>query len=94
MTSSSNSARTESSTPAGRLPQPAERLDPSGPVRPYEFEVAVERLCLDSTSYRNIRQRADGDPARMAARIIEIVESRGKMHNPETESGGVAARQR
>ena len=75
--------------PPGALPQPAERLDPAGPVRPYEFEVAVERLCLDSTSFRNIRERAGGDSDGMAARILAIVESRGKMHNPETESGGV-----
>jgi L-erythro-3,5-diaminohexanoate dehydrogenase len=76
--------------PAGALPQPAERLDASGPVRPYEFEVAVERLCLDSTSFRNIRERSDADPGRMADRILEIVRTRGKMHNPETDSGGVA----
>jgi L-erythro-3,5-diaminohexanoate dehydrogenase len=75
--------------PAGALPQPAERLDASGPLRPFEFEVAVERLCLDSTSLRNIRERSDGDPGRMAARILEIVGERGKMHNPETGSGGV-----
>jgi L-erythro-3,5-diaminohexanoate dehydrogenase len=76
--------------PAGALPQPAQRLDASGPVRPYEFEVAVERLCLDSTSFRNIRERSEGDPERMAARILEVVAERGKMHNPETDSGGVA----
>lgn len=75
--------------PAGVLPQPAARLDASGPVRPHELEVAVERLCLDSTSFRNIRERSGADPARMAARIEEIVAARGKMHNPETESGGV-----
>src|SRR5882724_5820651 len=75
--------------PPGALPQPAKRLDPSGPVRPYELEVAVERLCLDSTSHRNIREGAGGDPGRMADRILEIVEARGKLHNPETESGGV-----
>jgi L-erythro-3,5-diaminohexanoate dehydrogenase len=76
--------------PAGALPQPAELLDASGPVRPFEFEVDVERLCLDSTSFRNIRERSDGDPARMADRILEVVALRGKMHNPETDSGGVA----
>ena len=75
--------------PEGSLPQPADRLDASGPVRPHEFEVAVERLCLDSTSFRNIRERCDADPQRMAARIAEIVAERGKMHNPETDSGGV-----
>src|SRR5215213_8063792 len=76
--------------PDGVLPQPAERLEASGPVRPWEFEVAVERLCLDSTSFRNIRERSDADPQRMAERVLEIVAARGKMHNPETDSGGVA----
>lgn len=71
------------------LPQPALRLDASPPVRAREFEVAVERLCLDSTSFRNIRDGADGDSSRMAERILEIVSARGKMHNPETDSGGV-----
>jgi L-erythro-3,5-diaminohexanoate dehydrogenase len=75
--------------PPGVLPQPAERLDPAGPVRPHELEVAVERLSLDSTSFANLRERAGGDPDRIAARITEIVGARGKMHNPETESGGV-----
>jgi L-erythro-3,5-diaminohexanoate dehydrogenase len=75
--------------PAGSLPQPAQRLDPSGPCRPYEVEVEVETLCLDSTSHRRIRDRADGDPDAMARRILEIVAARGKMHNPETDSGGV-----
>jgi L-erythro-3,5-diaminohexanoate dehydrogenase len=76
--------------PPGALPQPAERLDASGPVRPFEFELAVERLCLDSTSFRNIRERSGADPDEMARRIFEVVAARGKMHNPETDSGGVA----
>ncbi len=75
--------------PRGVLPQPAARLDAAGPVRPHELEVAVETLCLDSTSHRQIRESAGGDPARMATRIESIVATRGKMHNPETDSGGV-----
>jgi L-erythro-3,5-diaminohexanoate dehydrogenase len=75
--------------PPGALPQPAERLDPSGPVRPYELEVAVERLLVDSTSFRSIRERAGGDAERMGERIAAIVSERGKLHNPDTDSGGV-----
>lgn len=71
------------------LPQPAVRLDPSAPVRAREFEVEVDRLCLDSTSFRDIRDAGGADPKRMAERILEIVAARGKMHNPETDSGGV-----
>lgn len=76
--------------PRGALPQPAARLDASGPVRSHEFELAVDRLCLDSTSFRNIREAAGGDRGRMADRIMKIVAERGKMHNPETDSGGVS----
>jgi L-erythro-3,5-diaminohexanoate dehydrogenase len=75
--------------PPRALPQPAERLDPSKPVRPREFELAVERLCLDSTSFRDIRERGEGDPDRMSELIAAIVAERGKMHNPVTDSGGV-----
>jgi L-erythro-3,5-diaminohexanoate dehydrogenase len=75
--------------PPRALPQPAERLDPSPPVGEHELELAVERLCLDSTSFRNIRERAGGDPVAIAERIAAIVAERGKMHNPETDSGGV-----
>ena len=75
--------------PEGAVPQPAERLDASPPLRPAELEVDVERLCLDSTSHREIRESCGGDPAAMAERIAAIVSARGKMHNPATGSGGV-----
>jgi L-erythro-3,5-diaminohexanoate dehydrogenase len=75
--------------PAGALPQPAARLDPSAPVRPYELELEVELLCLDSTSFRELRERARDDRELIARRIAEIVAARGKMHNPDTDSGGV-----
>ena len=76
--------------PARSLPQSADVVDARGPLRPFEFEVAVERLCLDATSFRSIRAEADGNAERMGERIAEIVRARGKMHNPVTDSGGVA----
>lgn len=76
--------------PAGTLPQTAEALDASSPVRPYEFELDVQRLCLDATSFRRIRSEAGGEPEAMGQRILEIVAGRGKMHNPVTDSGGIA----
>jgi L-erythro-3,5-diaminohexanoate dehydrogenase len=76
-------------SPAGALPQPALRLDASAPARPHEVEIAVERLCLDATSFRDLRDRANGDPAGIASGIEAIVAERGKMHNPATDSGGI-----
>ena len=76
-------------SPRGFLPQPADVLDASGPVRSHELEIAVERLCLDSTSHRQIAESAGGDADAMAARVVEIVSASGKMHNPATDSGGI-----
>ncbi len=73
----------------GGLPQPAEKLDSSLPLRANELLIAVEALNLDSSSMRQIAESCDADQAKMRARIAEIVASRGKMHNPVTGSGGV-----
>jgi L-erythro-3,5-diaminohexanoate dehydrogenase len=75
--------------PAGVLPQQASVLDPSMPLRPGELAIDVDYLNIDSASYRQLRDEAGGDAARMAARIAEIVKTCGKMHNPVTGSGGM-----
>lgn len=75
--------------PVGALPQAALRLDASLPMQPYEMEVAVDTLCLDSTSFRQLVDANDADPSRVASSILEIVGHRGKMDNPVTGSGGI-----
>jgi L-erythro-3,5-diaminohexanoate dehydrogenase len=77
--------------PAGSLPQRAERLEAAGPCRRYETEVRVRRLCLDSTSHRQLREAAHAEPHMMADLILSIAAERGKLHNPVTDSGGVLA---
>ena len=76
-------------SPPGALPQSADRVDPSGPVRAAEMEIDVESLYLDSTSFRQLCEQADNDPTAVAQAITRIIERRGKMHNPETGSGGI-----
>jgi L-erythro-3,5-diaminohexanoate dehydrogenase len=71
------------------LPQSAERLDASLPIRSNEMLIAVERLNLDSSSMRQIAESCGHDRERMRVLIAEIVRTRGKMHNPVTGSGGV-----
>jgi L-erythro-3,5-diaminohexanoate dehydrogenase len=76
-------------SPTGALPQRAEVLDPSPPVRHGEVLIDVERLNLDAASFRQLREEQDGDPQRMRDRVAGIVRERGKMHNPVTGSGGM-----
>jgi L-erythro-3,5-diaminohexanoate dehydrogenase len=75
--------------PKGTLPQAAERLDCSAPLHDSELVLDVELLNLDATSHRQIRRACGGDPHRMAGTIADIVAQRGKMHNPQTGSGGI-----
>jgi L-erythro-3,5-diaminohexanoate dehydrogenase len=75
--------------PVGALPQQAERVDASAPLAADEAAVDVEFLNVDAASYTQIRNQCDGDAERMEARILEIVGTRGKLHNPVTGSGGM-----
>ena len=77
--------------PPGALPHSARVLDAAAPIVPEEAELAVEALNVDATSYKVIRERCDGDPARMADCIAAIVRERGKLQNPWTGSGGILA---
>jgi len=77
--------------PPGALPHIARVLDAAAPIVPEEAELAVEALNVDATSYKAIRERCDGDPARMADCIAAIVRERGKLQNPWTGSGGILA---
>ncbi len=78
---------------AARLPQASERLDTRRELWPDEVRVRVERLNLDAASYRQLERKHSserggaGDAIR--AEVLEIVGRRGKMHNPETGSGGM-----
>jgi L-erythro-3,5-diaminohexanoate dehydrogenase len=74
--------------PVGVLPQQAERLDADPTPERDEVIVAVDRLNLDAASFRQLRERhGTGDAVRAA--VLDIIDKRGKMHNPVTGSGGM-----
>src|SRR3954452_5493625 len=75
--------------PAGVLPQAATRLDPDPRIAPDEVRIAVERLNLDAASFRQLTEEHGGDGDAVRGAVLGIVESRGKMHNPVTGSGGM-----
>jgi L-erythro-3,5-diaminohexanoate dehydrogenase len=75
--------------PAGVLPQAAHRLDASPEIGADEVRIAVQRLNLDAASYRELASRHGGDGAAIRAEVLDIIGTRGKMHNPVTGSGGM-----
>jgi len=75
--------------PVGVLPQAAQRLDADPRLGPDEVRIAVRRLNLDAASFRQLSEAHDGDGDAVRAAVLGIIESRGKMHNPVTGSGGM-----
>jgi L-erythro-3,5-diaminohexanoate dehydrogenase len=75
--------------PAGVLPQAALRLDTDPAIRDDEVRVRVERLNLDAASFRQLETKHAGDGGAVRDEVLEIVRTRGKMHNPVTGSGGM-----
>lgn len=76
-------------SPKGALPQQADKLDASPPIRDSELLINVQSLNIDSASFRQIKETCNSDTAKMAALIESIVRERGKMQNPVTGSGGM-----
>jgi L-erythro-3,5-diaminohexanoate dehydrogenase len=75
--------------PAGVLPQAAWRLDARPEIGVDEVRIRVERLNLDAASFRQLSEKHGGDGGAVRAEVLEIIGTRGKMHNPVTGSGGM-----
>jgi L-erythro-3,5-diaminohexanoate dehydrogenase len=75
--------------PVGSLPQAADRLDATSPLRDNELLIEVDTLNVDSASFTQIEAAADHDLQRIDDAIRAIVEQRGKLQNPVTGSGGM-----
>ncbi len=73
----------------GVLPQRAKKVDPSLPLRDGELLIDVESLNIDAASFKQLKEAAGGDTAKIVAAIQAIVAERGKMQNPVTGSGGM-----
>ena len=75
--------------PVGVLPQAARVLDASPEIGADEVRIRVERLNLDAASFRQLSEKHGGDGEAVRAEVLEIIGTRGKMHNPVTGSGGM-----
>jgi L-erythro-3,5-diaminohexanoate dehydrogenase len=75
--------------PVGSLPQAAMRIDNSPDIMDNEILIDVRTLNVDSASFTQIREACRDDVDEIAKMIKSIVESRGKLQNPVTGSGGM-----
>lgn len=76
--------------PKGVLPQPAKKIDNNMDIL-YDNEILinVQTLNVDSASFTQIKNQAEGDEKKIAEIMMGIVADRGKHQNPVTGSGGM-----
>ena len=76
--------------PLGVLTQAAQKIDNDmGEIYSNEILCDVISLNIDSASFTQLKEEANGDEEKIRAKIIQIVGERGKMQNPVTGSGGM-----
>jgi L-erythro-3,5-diaminohexanoate dehydrogenase len=75
--------------PKGTLPQAAWRIDNTMRLYDNEILIDVDTLNIDAASFTQIKKEAKEDNAEIARIVQDIVEKRGKHHNPVTGSGGM-----
>jgi len=76
--------------PQGVMPQAAQKIS-NDMSKFYSNEIVVDVISLniDSASFTQLKSEANGDEQKIAAKIMSIVNERGKMQNPVTGSGGM-----
>ena len=76
-------------SPPEVFPAAAWELDNSRSLRSGEIRVSLRRIHIEGTSFRQLWQAAANDEDLLKEKIIDIVMTRGKLHNPVTDTGGV-----
>ncbi|OEF97260.1 L-erythro-3,5-diaminohexanoate dehydrogenase [Vulcanibacillus modesticaldus] len=75
--------------PKGSLPQPAWKIDNTMTLYDNEILIDVKILNIDSASFNQMKEAANGDLEKVKGFILDTVAKRGKQHNPVTGSGGM-----
>ena len=85
-----NTFRVERSlTPRRTFTPLAWELDNSSQLKPGEVRIALDKVHVEGTSFRQICQEAGNDEEQIKEKIKDIVIRRGKLHNPVTDTGGL-----
>lgn len=75
--------------PKGALPQPALKIDNDMEIYDNEILIDVQTLNVDSASFTQIKNQAEGDIEKIKEIMLDIVATKGKHQNPVTGSGGM-----
>lgn len=78
-------------TANGGLPIYAWKIDNGTHIQADEMLIRVIKIHLETGSFKQIYSEAGGNEEKIKETVMQIVEQRGKMHNPYTGTGGLFA---
>lgn len=70
--------------PVNSILQPAWKIDNDMRLRPGELLIDVKIININLTSFNEIGEETEFDEVLFRRRILEIIDQRGKLHNPIT----------
>lgn len=76
-------------TPRRTFTPLAWEVDNSIQLKEGEVRIALDKVHVEGTSFRQICQEAGNDEEQIKEKIMDIVIRRGKFHNPVTDTGGL-----
>lgn len=75
--------------PKGSIPVTAWKIDNRREINDREIRINTRLVHMEKSSFEQICYECGYDEDRIKAKIIDIIQKRGKLHNPFTDSGGM-----
>ena len=74
--------------PTASVPVTAWKLDNNREIRPEECRVALKLIHLERDCFQQICNECGYDETKIIARVLDVINRRGKLHNPFTNTAG------
>lgn len=75
--------------PEGAVPVTSWKMDNRKEIGKEEARISLERIHVEKSSFQQICNQCEYNESKMIQRFFDIIEKRGKLHNPFTETGGM-----
>lgn len=75
--------------PKGAIPVTAWKIDNKKEISEREIRINTKLIHMEKSSFEQVCYECGYDEERIKAKIFDIVQKRGKLHNPFTDSGGM-----
>lgn len=75
--------------PKNVIPVLAWKLNNRREIYEHELRISISRIQLENSNFRQIAVENNFDEEKIKNTLFDIVERRGKLHNPNTDTGGI-----